>query len=205
MPKKNRKPWWPHGHGDPFLYTITVQLHQNGTIKDQYQFNSGFRTVARTERGEWLINGKRLFLKGTNYIPAQWLSEMSQARYQKDIDLMKSANINAVRVHAHIVGKDFYSLADAAGVLVWQDFPLQWGYEDTESFVNNASKQAVEMIEHLQHHPSIFAWCAHNEPPWDAWWMKYKYPNYNPKQNKSLDETLVQVLSTTDPTRYSHL
>ena len=52
---------------------------------------------------------------------------------------------------------------------------------------------------------SIFAWSLHNEPPWDATWMKYKYPDYNPKQNRVLDETIYHSLRSRDSTRYLHL
>jgi beta-galactosidase/beta-glucuronidase len=41
---------------------------------------------------------------------------------------MQQANINSIRVHAHIEAEEFYRLCDEMGLLVWQDFPLQWGY-----------------------------------------------------------------------------
>lgn len=40
---------------------------------------------------------------------------------------MRDANINAVRVHAHVASQAFYDQADESGMLVWQDMPLQWG------------------------------------------------------------------------------
>lgn len=150
------------------------------------------------------MNGRRLFLRGTNYIATQWLSEMTPDKYQADIDLMKEANINTVRVHAHVIGKEFYELCDRNGVFVWQDFPLQWGYEDTPQFLKEATRQAQDMIGYLYNHPSILAWSLHNEPPWDADWMKYKYESYDPEQNRELDAKLFANLQGEDPTRLLH-
>jgi beta-mannosidase len=91
------------------------------------------------------------------------------------------------------------------GFLVWQDFPLQWGYTDAPEFVTEATKQANDMVTMLYNHPSIFVWSIHNEPPWDSSWMKYKYPDYNPNQNRLLDETIYNSLRHRDSTRHLHL
>src|SRR5262249_14982903 len=112
--------------------------------------------------------------------------------------------INAVRVHAHIEAQAFYQLCDEAGILVWQDFLLQWGYTDDEAFITEAERQARDMIALLYNHPSIIAWSLHNEPPWDASWMQYKYPDYTPTHNRSLDNTLAERLSDADATRRLH-
>ena len=45
-----------------------------------------------------------------NYIASPWLGEVKRQDYQRDLVLMQQANINAVRVHAHIAGQDFMSL-----------------------------------------------------------------------------------------------
>jgi beta-mannosidase len=48
------------------------------------------------------------------------------------------------------------------------------------------------------------AWNGHNEPPWDAVWMKTKYPDYRPDQNRELDRALAAALRHRDPSRYVH-
>ncbi|RMH74469.1 MAG: glycoside hydrolase family 2, partial [Calditrichaeota bacterium] len=148
--------------------------------------------------------GRRIFLRGTNYIGTQWLAEMNAERYGFDLGLMKQANINGVRVHAHVAAREFYRRCDEMGMLVWQDFPLQWGYVDDPEFYREAERQAKDMIHLLYNHPSVIAWSLHNEPPWDATWMQYKYRHYNPEQNRALDERLYRVLQGMDSTRYLH-
>lgn len=197
--------WWPWDQGEPNLYAIDIAVLKKNKIIDSQRVIFGFRSVNYDkEKQVWLINGKRLFLRGTNYIATQWLSEMTAARFGYDIGLMKNANVNIVRVHAHITAADFYRQCDEAGLLIWQDFPLQWGYADDETFRNNAVKQAQEMVGLFYNHPSIIMWSMINEPVWDAEWMKYKYHSYRKDYNKQLTDALYQAIEPLDKTRYVH-
>ncbi|MBY5944032.1 glycoside hydrolase family 2 protein [Photobacterium rosenbergii] len=196
IPQAARQLWWPWDWGEPALYDLTVSVSVDGQLTDKKTVAVGFREVALdTENQQFLVNGKPYFIRGTNYIASQWLGEVSDDQYQQDLELMKQANINSVRVHAHVAGKAFYELADKAGMVVWQDFPLQWGYSDSPSFALEAARQAEAMTDLLYNHPSIAFWSGHNEPPWDATWMKYKYPSYQPSQNKQLTESVYQALN----------
>lgn len=199
---KNPKLWWPHEHGTPHLYRLRLtlrdgehELHRKDVIFGYREFKVDPVTQA------WHINGKRLFIRGTNYISTQWLAEMNAHRYAHDLLMMTNAHFNTVRVHAHIEAPAFYEACDRAGLLVLQDFPLQWGYVDSEEFIAEARRQARDMVVHLSNHPSIVTWSMHNEPPWDADWMKWKYPDYNPNQNRQLDEMLEKEVSNLDPSR----
>ena len=199
------KLWQPWDQGEPSLYKLKLSLIQADRVLDRRQSVFGFRSITFDPQAQvWRLNGQRLFLRGTNYIASQWLSEMTPEKYQADVDLMKQANINTVRVHAHIEAQAFYDLCDRAGLLVWQDFPLQWGYSEKLEFVAEAVRQGTDMINLLFNHPSIFAWSLHNEPPWDADWMQYKYETYDPEQNKELDNLLFAKLQPLDSTRYLH-
>ena len=197
--------WWPYDLGAPNLYDVEITLLSRGRTTDVARRAIGFRTVDRDEgSGVWRINGKRFFLRGTNYIATQWLSEMEDEDYDVDLALMRGAHINTVRVHAHVGAKPFYDAADRIGMLVWQDFPLQWGYDDSADFLAEAQRQAADMVRLLNNHPSIIAWSMQNEPPWDADWMKYKYPDYDPAQNKTLTRELYETVLDLDDTRHVH-
>lgn len=200
------KLWWPWGRGEQPIYRAEiVALDTEERVLHRRPFGFGLRSVKRNETsGEWLINSKRLFLKGTNYIATQWKSNFDREDYVRDLEMMRAANINAVRIHAQVEANRFYEAADELGMLVWQDFPLQWGYEDSAEFEASAERQLQEMIDSLEQHPSIIAWSIHNEPPWDADWMKWKYKDYNPVQNAELDEKLYQSALQRDATRYVH-
>jgi beta-mannosidase len=206
IPKTDPHLWWTWEHGKPDLYRVKTEILIENKLLDRSSTTFGFRTIRLNPQSQvWELNGRRMFLRGTNYIASQWLSEMTKDKYSIDLKLMQQANINSIRVHAHIEAEEFYRLCDEMGLLVWQDFPLQWGYSDASEFVTEASRQANDMVTMLYNHPSIFTWSIHNEPPWDATWMKDKYPDYNPKQNRYLDETIYNSLRSRDSTRHLHL
>ncbi|AFY92151.1 glycoside hydrolase family 2 protein [Chamaesiphon minutus] len=206
IPKTAPHLWWTWEHGKPDLYRVKTEILSKNKLLDRSSTTFGFRTIRLNPQSQvWELNGRRIFLRGTNYIASQWLSEMTRAKYSLDLKLMQQANINSIRVHAHIEAAEFYHLCDEMGLLVWQDFPLQWGYSDASEFVTEATQQANDMVTMLYNHPSIFTWSIHNEPPWDATWMKDKYRDYNPKQNRALDETIYNSLRSRDSTRHLHL
>jgi len=150
--------WEIWERGFPHLYRLEVLCgdHRLGVPM-------GFRTLAQ-EDGWLILNGRRVFLRGTNIIPTQWLAAYTSEDAARDVRLLKEANLNAVRVHAHLTHPAFYDACDREGILVWQDFPLQWGYAEDEAFAQEAVRQARAMVDHFGTHPSIFLWCAHNEP-----------------------------------------
>jgi beta-mannosidase len=201
----NPRLWSTWDQGVPNLYRATVRAYEGDQIVAESTVRFGFRSIAvDSATKQWRLNGHPVFLRGTNYISSQWLSEMTPAKLGFDLELMKHANINAIRVHAHIEGEAFYSQCDEKGVLVWQDFALQWGYDDSPEFIQEASRQAVGMVDWLYNHPSIAAWTLQNEPPFDADWMKYKYSDYRPDQNKLLNAALTRAVSNADGTRWVH-
>jgi beta-mannosidase len=74
--------------------------------------------------------------------------------------------MNMLRVHAHVDHPAFYEAADLAGILLWQDFPLQWLYH--REVLPEAQRQAFWMIELLGNHPAVAIWCMHNEALYTA-------------------------------------
>lgn len=46
-------------------------------------------------------------------------------------------NTNAIRVHGHVAGRALYDVADEMGMMIWQDVPLQWGYDSSDAFTKN--------------------------------------------------------------------
>ena len=197
--------WWPAGYGKQNLYQLKIQLTNKGDILDQRTIPLGIRDVSIDKDKIWSINSKRILLKGTNYIGTQWLSEMTEDHYRKDIQLMLDAHVNVVRVHAHITDKIFYDLCDEMGLMVWQDYPLQWGYSDDAGTHETILRQLDDMFEQFYNHPSIIQWSLHNEPPWDSPWMKYKYTDYNPTQNKDLDLKLYRKALSLEKHRPVHM
>ena len=190
--------WWSWDYGAPNLYQLTSTLAGSGTGAQQATF--GIRSIRRDDQWVWYLNGRRIFPRGSNYISTQWLSQADRAWYERDVELMLKANLNSIRVHAHLERPEFYAVADERGLMVWQDFPLQWGYSDLPTFHAEAARQLPEMIGLFFNHPSIIAWSMHNEAPHAMAWMKRKVQH----QNLALDEALFAEATRRDPTRVIH-
>ncbi len=158
--------WWPHALGDAALETVQVEVRlrdaAGSSVSDTRRFRTGLRRIA-LKKWTMRVNGERLFLKGTNMGPTRMaIAEATEADCRHDIDLAKAAGLDLVRIHGHVARPETYDAADEAGMLVWQDFPLQWGY--ARQIKKQAVRQASGMVSMLGHHPSIAIWCGHNEP-----------------------------------------
>ena len=154
--------WWPHSLGEQPLYDVSVEiLAGDEQPSDSRSLTTGLRQV-RLRNFIATVNGERIFLKGANYGPARRaLGETSGADFERDFALAKDTGLDLLRVHAHVSRAELYDVADRAGMLLWQDMPLQWGYGQVRRQAVNQSRRAVEV---LGHHPSIAVWCGHNEP-----------------------------------------
>ncbi len=151
--------WWPWDHGKQDMYIASCEC-SGATVDTRF----GIRDIRIAADKGWVINGRKIFVRGTNIIPEEYLSAYTPERIRKDIEILKGANCNAVRVHAHVNRKELYDAFDEAGLLVWQDFALQWEYTDDRAFIKEAERQIRDMVSLLHNNPSIVVWCCHNEP-----------------------------------------
>ncbi len=201
---ENAALWWPRELGAAPLHRVELDVvRRHHRFGDRVRVDFGVRTITRDAQQRIIVNGKPVFLRGTNYIGSLYFADFTRAQIDADLAMVIAANINAVRVHAHVAPQRFYDAADALGLLVFQDFPLQWGYDDSDTFVAEAERQILEMVVEFGNHPSIINWCAHNESPWSSDWMVWKYPDYNPEQNRTLDRALGAALQAFDRHRPS--
>ena len=126
------------------------------------------------------------------------------------MNLAVDANLDLLRIHAHVTRLELYDAADAAGLLLWQDLPLQWGY--ARGTRKQAVRQAREMVDLLGTTRAIALWCAHNEPlaidlqpgePIRARDVAQTAASmFLPTWNKDvLDRSIARALHKADPTR----
>jgi beta-mannosidase len=158
--------WWPHAVGEAHLENVCVEVRTcdaaGSRVSDRRRFRTGLRQV---EMRRWIlsVNGERLFCKGANLGPSRMaLGDASPAELTADVTAARDAGLDLLRIHGHVGRPETYDAADEAGMLLWQDFPLQWGY--ARSIRWQAQRQATEMVSLLAHHPSVAVWCGHNEP-----------------------------------------
>ena len=165
----NPKLWWTWDHGKPNLYDYETAVVSNGEVSQKQKSHFGIRKLDYDPKTHLLkLNEKPVYQRGSNYIPTQWLSSYRPSDYAKDVDMMKDANLNSVRVHAHALPQEFYDEADREGMLVYADFPLIWGVNPSIKTMENAKVQYERFVEMYREHPSIWLWNVHNESlPYD--------------------------------------
>jgi beta-mannosidase len=157
------KLWWTWDLGHPSLYDLELVIKSSeGYIIDYYRTHLGFRSI-RWDKWQLFVNDQRLFLRGCNYTPASFYpAQLTREELQQDAALITAANLNAVRVHAHVAHPDFYLACAERGILVWQDFPLDKRYG--HQIIEPAITQIRQMVSLLAKEPAIVFWACHNEP-----------------------------------------
>jgi beta-mannosidase len=201
--------WWPRSLGEQPLTTIGVEVEVDGVPSDARARRTGLRVVAWND-WQCSVNGERIFLKGANLLPTSAaLASVTPDDARRDVAIAVDAGLDALRVHGHIAPRHVYDAADEAGLLLLQDFPLQWGY--ARSVRNQAVTQARAAVDTLGHHPSIVQWNAHNEPAAAAIGiegaggrsrLRYLAGQQLPSWNKSvLDRWVKRSIERADPTR----
>lgn len=114
-------PWWPHTHGEPALHPVTVRVDA-AVIEAAV----GFRSVEFVDR-TLSVNGVPVFCRGGCWVPLDPLTlQNDPAALRGALTAMRDAGLNTVRLTGTMVyeARDFFSLCDELGILVWQDLML---------------------------------------------------------------------------------
>lgn len=168
--------WWPKNAGQPDLYDTTVTLYYKGEICDTYQLKAGIRTMEleRSEKTDaagsgnfcFRVNGKDIFVLGTNWVPLDAFHSQDPVRLKQALALLDDIGCNMVRCWGGNVYESdaFYEFCDARGILVWQDFAMGCAvYPHDSEFTERLSKEAVYQIKRLRNHPALALWAGDNE------------------------------------------
>ena len=154
----NPRLWSTWDRGDQNLYKLTICNHTE-------TFGVRSLELIRNEKEiAYVLNGKKLYIRGTTYFPDNYISAMYENRYLRDIKAIKAAGCNAVRIHVHVEKPVFYDLCDREGVAVIQDSDLNWTHPTTEEWKDRAVAVVGDMIRMLRNHPSVITWICMNEP-----------------------------------------
>lgn len=175
--------WWPRGYGEPVLYDVKVTLwkkesadEDSSMLLDSKSFRTGIRSVKleRTSTTDekhngqfrFLVNGKEIFVLGTNFVPIDAYHSRDRERLPKVMDLLWESGCNAIRIWGGGVYEDdyLYDRCDEQGILIWQDFMMACAIHPNDAeFCDVMSKEATQMIRRLRQHPSVLVWAGDNE------------------------------------------
>ncbi|MGE5549925.1 MAG: beta-mannosidase [Bacteroidota bacterium] len=208
--------WWPNGLGEHPLYRLKLEvIDGEGAVLDRTETTFGVRELRMLHNPDdlWVqeihgqsnrlwsivgnpypwtfsINRRRVFIRGTNWLPTDSLFRFSEARYKLFLDQVETANLNLVRVWGGGIQETeaFYRLCDEKGIMTWTEFWLacaSYPAMPHDLFLRCAEDQ----IRCVRNHPSVVLYCGGNE--------------YNPDEpeNKELVDKLSRVCAAHDPTR----
>ncbi|MCL5276961.1 MAG: beta galactosidase jelly roll domain-containing protein [Deltaproteobacteria bacterium] len=174
--------WWLYDHpeaGSPALYRASFSVSYNGVLEDVRDDTFGVRAFKQVTADDgstyFELNGRRIFLRGTNYIPTEWMSHITDGTYLADYTLMKDAGMDAFVIHDHIEPQALLSTADQQGIGVFYNFSLIWEYsicdferpDGDPALTNNLEviKRMLPSALYLEYnHPSLLFWTLHDEP-----------------------------------------
>lgn len=201
--------WNPWRAGEPVLYGCITTVSTNGRESVRAEDKFGFRDVTvEAAHDGWHVgvNGQPMFLRGANYTPSLRLDQLTEATFEADLRLARECNLDALRVHGHVLPVEFYRKADETGVLVIADFPLTLSYayhasaEESRFFESAVRSQVPEMVELLRNRPSVLMWMAHDDPPWVAASAALA-DVHAVRQNYTIDHEIKAMFEDLDPTR----
>lgn len=153
----------------PNLYTCTAQLFdETGAEADRITAKFGFRSVEFDPEHGFVLNGKKLLLRGVNIhedlcgIGTAVFRDGVARRYR----ILKSLGVNAVRLAHHPYAPEYLELADEMGLLIFDEVFDKWtgqyyGYQ--VAFEDHWRGDVAEFVRRDRNHPSVFLWSVGNE------------------------------------------
>jgi beta-mannosidase len=189
LPIPHPELWWPNGYGKQPLYRVDVSLLPGDVASPQkldirsYQIGLRKLELRQAEDAwgrtfEFVVNGVRIFAKGSNWIPADTFP--TRITSQSLEGLIRSAaetHQNMLRVWGGGFYEDdrFYDLCDRYGILVWQEFIFScsiYPLEDPD-FLANIHQEVIENVRRIRHRASLALWCGNNEMEWG--WVDWNW------------------------------
>ncbi len=159
--------WSPES---PSLYTLEVDLKENGKTIDNISETFGIRSIEYSAEEGFKLNGKPILLNGAcvhhdNGLLGAASYDAAEAR---KVRLMKEAGFNAVRTSHNLPSPAFLDECDRQGLLVideafdgWRD---QKNAGDYHLWIDEwGVKDVGDMVRRDRNHPSIIAWSIGNE------------------------------------------
>nr|WP_303649501.1 glycoside hydrolase family 2 TIM barrel-domain containing protein [Asticcacaulis machinosus] len=150
----------------PNLYYLDVTLYSGETAIHTVRERFGFRTFEIREGDGLYVNGQRVMMKGVvrhTFRPETGRAITREQAYD-DARLIKSMNMNALRVAHYAPDKAILEAADELGLYIINELSGWQKAHDTE----NGRKLVRSLVERDVNHPSILIWANGNEGGWNS-------------------------------------
>jgi len=165
--------WWPHTHGTPSLYAITLAVRAKGATED-VAFDLGrvgFRTICvDSSNGNFAVsvNGVPVFCRGACWSPLDPVTLRASAQdYKSAIKQVQTAGMNMLRIPGTMVYEDnaFFDACDEHGILVWQDcmFANMDYPSDDPAFMHSVELEVKQQLHRIRARASLAVLCGNSE------------------------------------------
>lgn len=213
------KLWWPKNYGEQNLYDVKVTLYYKGVECDQASYRLGIRMVwlkRTSQSGEdgdfcFIVNGKRIFVMGTNWVPCDALPSRHDEYTLRNIEMVNDLGCNMIRCWGgNVYPSDLlYDYCDEHGIMIWQDFAIACGHYPDDDRLCALMKEEVKQIAiEKRQHPSLVVWAGDNEcdvfvvPGWESYHTDEEMPAMlNPNYNQLTRSVILRELRNHDATR----
>lgn len=154
----------------PDLYQLVQLASVNGAIIDRRNTTFGIRTISVDPKRGFLLNGKRILLRGGNIHHDNYMiggSGLPRADERK-VELMKAAGYNAIRIAHNPASKATLDAADRLGMLVIDEAFDTWATpkmsRDYARFFHSDWRADLDsLVATGRNHPSVIMWSIGNE------------------------------------------
>lgn len=162
------KLWWPVNKGPQNLYDLKLTVSVDGKECDSVKTRFGIREIVSDRKTPdksrvFYVNGKRLFIRGTNWIPEAMLRTSDERTYA-ELRYSRQSGVNLLRMWGGGIAESdyFFQLCDELGLLVWQEF---WMTGDTRHPHDMAlyMSNVESTVKRIRNHPSLAYYVASNE------------------------------------------
>jgi beta-mannosidase len=210
--------WWPHTHGDPWLYPVSIVLKDSNNDEAMLHLDPvGFRsvTVDRDSSGfvpspdsgvnldgstaldgfGIVVNGEPVYARGACWTPVDLISlNPSNDLLDDTLDTVIAAGMNMIRVGGTMTYESdrFHQRCDALGIMVWQDFMFA-NLDiplDNEALLNDIRDEISHHAQRVGRHASTVVVCGGSEVDQQASMMGIAAEQWNNGLARSVIEPL---------------
>ncbi|MEI6674426.1 MAG: glycoside hydrolase family 2 TIM barrel-domain containing protein, partial [Verrucomicrobiota bacterium] len=157
---------------DPYLYQVVSEVRVGERLVDRYTTPLGIRTLEFTADNGFLLNGKRVQLKGVcQHHDLGCLGAAVNSRgIERQLEILKGMGCNAIRTSHNPPTPELLDLCDRMGMVVMDEIFDEWiipksgmkfGYK--RFFDEWSERDLVSMLHRDRNHPSIILWSIGNE------------------------------------------
>jgi beta-galactosidase len=154
----------------PYLYTAVSTVRRGDAVLDRYATPFGIRTIEWGAGTGFLLNGRRVPLKGVcNHHDLGALgTAVNRRAIERQLEILKGMGANAVRTSHNPPAPELLEAADRMGVLVMDEAFDMWAMAKVKNghgkyFEEWGERDLRDMIRRDRNHPSVVMWSIGNE------------------------------------------